>query len=365
MEKNPEKAATGPSLRVPRKLGEQAIAALRQLGLLDPSLAIKAMDDLIALPLRRSPEPIEMAKLRQAVSQLTLSQDVFSTRLSKPETLRETLSSETNRPLEQVPVSFDIVGDIGILEFDSGIVSEQGEVARSLMQIHSNIHAVFAKAGPITGSERTRPLHHLGGENRTTTVHREFGCLFQMDLSKAFFSPRLSSEHMRVVKQVSEGEHVLDMFAGVGPFSVLIAKARKSVIVDSIDSNPDAAEYIRKNAKLNKVENKITVWNGDASIIVPKHLAGTSNRVIMNHPSQSKNFLATACLALKQGGGIIHFYTFSQDKDSEEKAQHELRQGVEPAGFNLTRIREIRKVREVGPFTWQIAIDAEVRPAQF
>ena len=87
-----------------------------------------------------------------------------------------------------------------------------------------------------------RDYELIGGSGNTETVHREYGCVYNLDISKVYFSPRLSYEHYRVASQVQEEEIVIDMFAGVGPFSILIAKNHEHVKVYAIDLNPEAVK---------------------------------------------------------------------------------------------------------------------------
>src|SRR6266852_2812203 len=136
------------------------------------------------------------------------------------------------------------------------------------MEVHPNVRAVFAKSGEVSGAERIMPLRYIAGENRTYTVHREHGCSFKVDLSKVFFSPRLSAEHQRIAHLVDKGERVVDMFTGVGPFAILIAKRVGDVRVEAIDANPQAIELVRENLRLNKVESKVHAHLGDARNIV-------------------------------------------------------------------------------------------------
>src|SRR5260370_16883492 len=105
------------------------------------------------------------------------------------------------------------------------------------MKVHKNVKTVYSKAGPITDNQRLRPLHHVLGAVRTETIHKELGCRFKIDISKAFFSPRLSSEHKRVAEQVRPGECWVDMFAVVGPFPILIANPFEHILVNAIAAN--------------------------------------------------------------------------------------------------------------------------------
>src|SRR5260370_10066963 len=110
------------------------------------------------------------------------------------------------------------------------------------MEVHPNLRAGFAKSGEVSGPERVRPLRYIAGENRTRTTHREQGSLFKVDLSRVFFSPRLSTDHQRVELLVAMGERVVEMFAGAVALSMLITKGAVKVHVMAIDANPHAID---------------------------------------------------------------------------------------------------------------------------
>ena len=148
----------------------------------------------------------------------------------------------------------------------------------------------------------------VAGENRTETVHREHGCSYKLDVSAAYFSPRLGTERMRVASQVSPGERVLVLFAGVGPYAILIAKKRKPSEVVAVELNPKACEYMRWNVSKNKVDVKVVC--GDARTETPK--LGSFDRIIMPLPKDAGDFLDVVFPAVKSGG-VIHFYTFAHD----------------------------------------------------
>jgi tRNA (guanine37-N1)-methyltransferase len=262
-----------------------------------------------------------------------------------------------------LPKSFDVVGDITFLELDSDLAAYEIIIAEAIMEVHPNLRSVFAKSGDVSGAERIRPLRYIAGENRTRTVHKENGCLFKVDLSKVFFSPRLSTEHQRVAQMVEEGERVVDMFAGVGPFSILIAKRLDDVRVEAIDANPQAIELLRENVRANKVESKVHAHHGDARDIIQKELTQSASRVIMNYPSASKDFIRKACDALQPPGGVIHYYTFAGE-NWETDSRHEIEDEVERSGYIAERVLEVQKVREVAPMRWQVAVDLKVVPRQ-
>src|SRR5438309_7583281 len=316
---------------------------------------------MLHVPLSRAPQPEERKQLNRALDKQNLSHESFSSRLQALGSLDKVL--EQQLPSSIVPLvskSFDVIGDIAIIELSPTAEPFEKNIAEALMKVHKNVKAVYSKAGPITDNQRLRPLHHVLGVNRTETIHKELGCRFKIDISKAFFSPRLSAEHGMVARQVRPGECVVDMFAGVGPFSILIANRLNDVRIHAIDANRDAAKLIEENAKMNKVQDRIKVWSGDARVVIKNNLAGTATRVIMNHPSQAREFLEAACESLGRDGGIVHYYTFAEGADSESRARKELAGALANSGWKIEKIMATRKVRGVAPMKWQVAIDAEL-----
>ena len=352
------------SVRIPKKKAEHALRFLSLSEALDHGVSLESRADDLVVPLVRGLNLSEQGELARLAGELVFGEEEFEMRLRPPRSLEDVLSGRMpSELLVDLPKSFDIIGDIAILDLNPELTLHEGEVGQAIMQVHSNVRAVFAREGPVSGPDRVRPLHRAAGENRTETRHREFGCLFKVDLSRVFFSPRLSTEHQRVAGSVRENEVVVDMFAGVGPFSILIAKWLETVEVNAIDSNPEATRLIEENARLNRVESKVHAWTGDANEIVSGHLKEQATRVIMNHPSVARDFIGTACGALRKAGGTIHYYTFSDGENWERKSRDEFEAGVKGSGWNTAGTIEIRKVREVGPFKWQVAIDARVVPA--
>jgi len=170
----------------------------------------------------------------------------------------------------------------------------------------------------------------------------------------------LSYEHRRVASLVGPGETVVDMFAGVGPFSILIAKKHKDVRVYAIDLNPDAIDYIRKNALANRVESQVKGLLGDARQVVHDRLRGIANRVIMNLPETALQYVDVACEAARSDGGIIHYYEFSNSPEPLKTATDRFSAAVEKAGRRVERVSFARIVRGIAPFTYHIVLDAQI-----
>lgn len=358
-----ERLESSVSVKLPKKQGESALQLLSRLGLLNRKLVPVATKESIFLPVVRAPRLDEQEEIEKMFGKAVLVNEKFRTRSGTTGSFEQILSK--NLPQDIIPLvskSFDIIGDIAIIELSPAAEPYERTIAEALTQVHTSVRTVFSKAGSIVDSLRVRPLHLILGENRSETIHREHGCRFKVDVSKAFFSPRLSSEHKRIADQVAPGEVVIDMFAGVGPFSVLIAKRLDHVVVHAIDANPNASRLIEENARLNQVQDKITVWSGDAHRVVVKNLSRIADRVIMNHPSEAKNFVEDATQAIKPSGGILHYYTFTDGEDCETKAEEELRSILSKSKWEIESTMTHR-VRGIAPMKWQIVVDARLVPA--
>ena len=363
-EEDPDNLQENLSLNIPKTQGENAIKLLAKLKLLNRKLAPQTTGDVLHVPLSRAPQPEEQKQLDRALGKQNLSQEKFPFMSPAVGSLEEVLAQQL--PSSVVPLvskSFDVIGDIAIIELSPTTEPFERNIAEAVMKVHKNVKTVYSKAGPITDNQRLRPLHHVLGTVRTETIHKELGCRFKIDISKAFFSPRLSSEHNRVAEQVRPGECVVDMFAGVGPFSILIARRLQEVQVNAIDANLEAAKLIRENARLNRVQDRVRVWAGDARTVIKDNLLGIATRVIMNHPSQAREFLLSACETLRRDGGVLHYYTFADGLDSESKARKELTNAVEGSGWTIENPAATHKVRGVAPMRWQVAVDAKLEPA--
>jgi len=303
-------------IKVPKKQGEKAIASASKLRLIDRSLEIQRDEGSLCIPLLRQPDDGEFPALNSQVTEMQLLTCVFAEKPPSAQTLMQALQN-TLPPhlLASLPKALDIVGDIAVVEIPPELKSNETLVGEAILKTHRNVKVVLAKAGAVSGTYRLRGFTFIAGEHRTQTIHREFGCQFHVDLAKAYFSPRLSHEHMRVASLVKSGETVLDLFVGVGPFSVLIAQRNPNVKVYAVDLNPDAVELLKLNIRVNRVENRIFPILGDARQIPATRLKASADRVIMNLPETAIEFVDAAIQAIKLEGGMTHFYAFVRQPD--------------------------------------------------
>lgn len=260
----------------------------------------------------------------------------------------------------QVYSAFDQIGDIVIIKIPDELMPKKKLIADAILANVKTAKAVFAQVSPVRGDFRVRDLVFIAGENRTITEYKEHACRFKVDVARTYFSPRLSTERQRIADMVGDNETIVNMFAGVGTYSVVIAKANKTCKVYSIDSNAAASELDKINAKLNKVQDRIISIHGDAAKVIKDRLPGQADRVLMPLPERAKEFVDSAVLALKEKG-IVHY--FAHVKADSKKAGHEL--GLQDAHDAFAkydhRVMAVRVVREVGPRIYQIVADVSVR----
>jgi len=328
---------------------------LKERNLLLTGFAAFQKNGKIYFPIKNSEE------VRKLLETLNLNGDIIESEISQKKKKRgklyELIADKIPETLiKYIPRSFDVIGDICIVEMNEEIWPYREIIGRTIVEQFKNIKSVYAKGGKVSGDIRVRPLIHVYGEKKTLTIHRENNCIFYVDVEKVYFSPRLATEHMRVAKQVKDGEIIVDMFAGVGPFSILIAKMANAKIY-AIDKNPSAIELLKRNIQINKLKGTVIPILGDARDVIRKQLEkNVADRVIMNLPLSADKFLDVAFYALKNEG-IIHFYTVKRENEPYDRIFDFLKSKAEEEGYKLERVLTCRKVKEIAPHEFQIVVD--------
>ena len=269
------------------------------------------------------------------------------------ELLKDKLSEEE---IEELKKSFDIIGDVVIVEIPEGLEAHKKEIGQATLQFTKR-KTVYMKKSAVKGVTRVRELELIAGEDNPITIHKEHGTRLKLDVKNVYFSPRLATERKRVQEATNDGEEILDMFAGIGPFPIVIAH-EKNVNITAVDINEYAIKYLNENIKLNKLAPlaHITAICGDTNEVALNELKGKKfDRLIMNLPGLAPEFLDLAVSLCKEGG-VIHYYEFSDG----------FSQGIERAQIACEKqnkeveILNTRKVKSSSPGMWHVAIDCKV-----
>jgi tRNA (guanine37-N1)-methyltransferase len=250
----------------------------------------------------------------------------------------------------------EIVGDIAILrkpvniEINANIIRYYKEIAQQLIRKINHVNSVWLAYTPVSEISKTRRYLLLAGEDKSETVHREFGCKFKLDIKKVYFSPRLNYEHGWFTKFVREGDTILNMFAGIGFFSIIPA-CKKKTISYAIDLNPYAYRYLLENIALNRVERYVYAFHGDSGIIatlLSKSMKFT--HVIMPYPEKAMSYLPIALKAVEECGYIhIYIHTEIPKGNHLNKVANLVSVKLNSHKRKNHQIIRIRQVRTVGP----------------
>jgi tRNA (guanine37-N1)-methyltransferase len=347
-------------VKVKSSEGEETRIRLVQLKMIAIEYSIERKGEFLYFPIKKE---MEEAASEYATAKLHGKK----IKQKKSKTLEEALSGKlTPEEIQEIVTSFDIIGTIAITEIPPKMEKYEKEIAKALMKVHPNIKTVAKKLGGMEGEFRVRPIKVIAGKKSTETEYRESGCRITMDAATTYFSVRLSHERERIAAQVNDGERILALFAGVGPFPLVIARTKPTykLNIASIELNPDAVKYMRKNVVLNKCEGKIEPILGDARTVVNERFVGWADRILMPLPKSAEDFLDVAFIGAKNGA-IVHFYTFVNEDRAFEEAKEKVERAVEKfekeRGCKIrTEILFQRIVRPYAPRVVQVVTDFRV-----
>ena len=283
--------------RVPLLEGEKHRKTLLDRGILDINYKIAYDGDFIILP------------LKEEISGYEIIDYDFTPLEKRKNSLREMLSKKIPESYLLKLRAFDVIGNIALIHLTDELIPYQSLIGEAFLELNPFIKAVFRKE-VIEGAYRIPKLELIAGENITETIHREFGVRILLDISKVYFSPRLSEERKRISSLVKKNEIVLDMFCGVGPFSLMISKKSEAKKIYAIDINETAIFYLKRNVALNKTYNIFPI-HGDSR----KEIKDIENpdRIIMNLPQSSFDFVPDVFSTY--ASSIVHFYSVSENID--------------------------------------------------
>jgi len=268
-------------------------------------------------------------------------------------------SSFNEEELKSSLSRIDIIGDLAVIKLPRTWEGRGHEVGGLLLSRLMHVKGIFRQTTAACRGEKVRGLEWLAGKEETTTIYKEHSCQFHLDIAKVYFSPRLSYERLRIAKLTTSGEVIVNMFAGIGTFSIVIAKKRAGVRVYSIDKSMAAFGFMVENVVLNHLNGVVVPILGDAKEATAG-LRGKADRVLLPLPELVYEYLPYGVACLKEEGWI-HAYTHQEGvsrmqavKEAEEKVRNRIEE--------FSAVQEIsgRAVRSVGRRRYQIAIDAHI-----
>jgi tRNA wybutosine-synthesizing protein 2 len=236
------------------------------------------------------------------------------------------------------------IGDILII--DKNYVGDDFE---GLSRKH-NVKTVM-RIDHIQGTKR-EPVYKVLYGDETETVNKENGCLFKLDLAKVMWSKGNNNERLRIAKLVGDGETVIDMFAGIGYFSIPIGVHSNAKQVYAIEINPNSYPFLCENIELNKLDN-VTPILGDCMVETPKLKA---DRIIMGYVKTTHHYLKVAIDSLNEGG-TLHYHETVPEKLIESRPIERI---IAQAGDREVELLKINKIKKYSPGVQHVVIDARV-----
>jgi len=232
------------------------------------------------------------------------------------------------------------------------ILSRKDKEAAERLLLLPNTKTVLYKSGSIFGKYREPQLKKLAG-NGTETIHKEHGCLFRLDVEKIMWSKGNHNERTRLIEMVKKGEVIVDMFAGIGYFSIPLAVHSRAKKIYAIEINPVSFLYLKENVKLNKTR-KIETINSDCKEVEIKQKA---DRVLMGLLPSAKKYLPKA-LEFVKNGGMIHYHGL--DRDEPENLMKEVEEVCRKKKVKCEFAGKSR-VKSWNPKKWHWVLDVRIK----
>ncbi|KAK4882106.1 hypothetical protein RN001_005425 [Aquatica leii] len=272
--------------------------------------------------------------------------------------------------------SFSQVGHIIHLNLREHLLEYKSIIAQVLLDKVPRARTVVNKIDAIDNTYRNFEMEKLCGEDDMLVTIKENYCEFQFDFSKVYWNPRLSTEHERIVKTLTAGDVLFDVFAGVGPFAVPAAK--KGCTVYANDLNPESFKWLNHNTKKNKVKNgNLYTYNKDGHQFIQedlkvnliKHINESNVIIVMNLPALAVEFLKNFCKMYSESElpnivnpPILHVYCFAKGADcisiTKKTVTEHFGFDIEHKIINIFRVRTVSNFKEMMRVT--IKLDKDV-----
>ena len=326
---------------VSRGEAKVAIEEISSSGLLDSRRKVLTRQSLVEIPVKKPPLDYQ-----------TIAQEHPEFFRRTPE-LSDLMKSRMNPDqLEQLPRGWFILGDIIIVKIQPQLEKFKHQIADALLSIYPRCRSVLRDFG-IEGPLREPVREIIAGES-SETVHRENGVMFKLDALHVMFSQGNLRERIRM-SYLGRDEVVVDMFAGIGYFSLPMAVHAKPKKIWAIEINPVAYGYLKENVRLNHAESIVEPVLGDCQKETPK---GVADRVVMGYVGATDRYLETGVQALRPGG-VLHYHQTIPSRKYPDDAIKDVVEAAEKLG-KKAEILNCARVKKYSPGVVHAVVDARI-----
>lgn len=258
----------------------------------------------------------------------------------------------TEKQISLLPSSYQRIGNIVILNLKPELYKYKKEIGKIILKSIPKTETVYIRTGSIKSTYRQPQLKIIAGKKSTKTIHKENCIIYNIDVKNIMFSKGNLTERKRIISQVKQGEIIIDMFAGIGYFSLGLGKFSKAKKIYSIEINPNAFRLLKQNIKINKINNIVPIY-GDCMVEIPK--LGKADRILMGLLPTAKNYLLDAMKAAKQNT-IVHYHTTGTEKDD---LFEDVKIAAEISGFDVKLLNQ-KKVKSYAPKVYHYVLDCKI-----
>ena len=252
--------------------------------------------------------------------------------------------------------AFSVLGNIAIVNFPDEYKSSKKKFANRILKENKAITTVLEKSGKFAGRLRKMRTKYLAGEKTKEVLYRENNCIFRFSIDETYFSPRLSNERKEIASKIKRNQEVLIMFAGVAPYSIVIAKNSKARVIYSNEINRKANKYAELNIDLNKVRDRVKLLPGDIKRVASR-IKKKFDVIVMPRPQLKDTFLKEA-FKLSKKGTLVHYYDFCKENELKFIIE-EIKESAKKARKKI-RILNKKKAGELAPYKFRFRIDFKI-----
>ncbi|WP_424001382.1 class I SAM-dependent methyltransferase [Haloarcula salina] len=351
---------------VAKPRSQVAIESLREEGVYDDARSVVEWTaETVAVPVTAPPAETPVREVVRQVGERRLR--------TLDDHLRE--RGWTDSEIDAAPGSWAVLGSVVLVEM--GDSPRPQEVGEALLSLHGEADTVLARHG-ISGEHREPSVEVVAGVGDTETVHTEHGTRYAMDLSEVMFSPGNKTERKRMGELVAAEERVLDMFAGIGYFTLPMARA--GARVTAVERNPTSFRFLVENVRLNGVDERVHAYRADCRDVVRAGLTEgkgretderdaerpvsqgfaeerRADRVVMGF-YEAHEYLDSALAALAPGG-VLHMHEATPDPLVFDRPLDRLEAAAADAGRSV-EVLDTRRVKEYSEGVAHVVVDARI-----
>ncbi len=339
------------ALRIPSQHAEAARVLIQDARILNKYHRIFNENDITEIPLLERPDP-ELAGTLETLGGEFIDQRDYEPRDTFRDIHKEILDAidvpEKIKP--KLPKRWEQLGHVLILKIDPELEDWLEEIAVTYAKI-LDVDTVLQDTGGVQGQFREPVMELIIGDN-TETVHLENSIRYCLDAGKLMFSSGNVDERIRMASVCEPGETVVDMFAGIGYFTLPMAVHSEPARIIAHELNPISHKYLKMNAQLNGVAKIVEPVLGDCL----EAEEGIADRIVMGYVGTIHEYLPKAMKILKDTG-IIHYHETCPDRLMPDRPQERVIAAAMNAGKSV-EMMEMQTIKTYSPGVVHVVVDA-------